>query len=255
MSYDVRNHWNHVADLISTRDSDTQLAGYDSLFDRYARSKIVDQIRKIQVFDKDVMEVGSGSGLNLLLLDAARPRSITAVDVSEKMLELAKTNMRQTRTPIKFVHIDGRSLPMPDASLDYAFTITVLQHNSDIEVLQSLVGNITRVVRERVYLFEDIASIEKGTPDYMLRPVEFYQSLFEKHGFHLVETRFIGLFYTQKLFSLFNRLTGLYKKKEGAATPTMLRFIQYPFLPITMLLDKLFVRQEGNALMVFERID
>ncbi|PIS12101.1 MAG: hypothetical protein COT73_00440 [Bdellovibrio sp. CG10_big_fil_rev_8_21_14_0_10_47_8] len=253
MEYDVRTHWNDVANAISTRDSGTQLAGYDSVLDRYARSKFLGYFTSIPVRQKDVMEVGSGSGLNLKLLDQGGALSITAVDISEKMLELAKKNMETAQAKTKFVHIDGRSIPLPDQSVDYAFTVTVLQHNSSVESLKSLTKDIARIVRERIYLFEDTSPKEKGSPDYMLRPIEFYQKMFESHGFKLVETKVINMYFTQKVFSLFNRITGLYGKSEGASTPWFLRWLQYPFLPMTMFLDKVFMRREGNTLMIFER--
>lgn len=255
MSYDVRTHWNDVASAISERNSGTQLAGYDSILDRHARAKFLQHFTAINVAGKNVMEIGSGSGLNLLLLNQGKAKSITAVDISEKMLELAKNNMKNAEAQKNFIHIDGRNIPLADKSIDYAFTVTVLQHNSDVASLTNLAKEISRVVSQKIYLFEDTAPREKGSPDYMLRPVSFYQNMFEANGFRLVETKYISMYFTQKLFSLFNRIFGLYGKKEGAATPLFAQIIQYPFLPITSLLDKLFQFKEGNTLMVFERLN
>jgi len=90
MVFEVRSHWNDVADAIHKRNSGSQLAGYDSLLDRYTRSKFLKIFKKIDVSNKIVMEVGSGSGLNLKVLDEAKPLSIIAVDISDDKLSFAK---------------------------------------------------------------------------------------------------------------------------------------------------------------------
>lgn len=254
MSYDPRHYWNDVADAIAARVSGSQVAGYDSPLDRYVRARFVKEFVSIRVTGKDVMEVGSGSGLNLQLLERGGARSITAVDVSERMLDIARKNMQRARVRTRFLHIDGQAIPLPDASIDYVFTVTVLQHNTDPVGLALLMSEIARVARERIYLFEDTARTERGIPEYVLRPVKFYQSVFEQRGYRMIEKRVINLFVTQKLFSLFNRIAGLYGKKEGAATGRVAALMQYPFLPFTVLLDRLVRWPEGNTVMVFERI-
>jgi SAM-dependent methyltransferase len=254
MSYDPRNHWNEVADAIVTRGSSSQVAGYDSPLDRYVRARFVKDFVAVPVAGRDVMEVGSGSGLNLQLLERGGARSITAVDVSERMLAIAKENMRGARASTRFLHIDGQRIPLPDASVDDVFTVTVLQHNSDPAGLASLMSEIARVARHRIYLFEDTARAERGTPEYMLRPVEFYRSFFEARGYRMIERRVTNLFVTQKLFSLFNRITGLYRKKEGAATTRLAAAVQYPFMPMTILLDNLVRWPVGMTKIVFERM-
>jgi hypothetical protein len=133
--------------------------------------------------------------------------------------------------------------------------VTVLQHNTDISSLEKLVGSISSVVREKIFIFEDTAIREKGTPDYMLRPVKFYENIFELHGFKLILTKNIKMYYTLRVLSLLNRLMGLYSKKEGESLTALQRFFQYPFLLITIFLDTVFTNNEGNTLMIFERVN
>lgn len=253
MSYDVRTHWNDVANAITTRNSGTLLAGYDSPLDRFIRRTFLKQFLKINFADKNVAEIGSGSGLNLKIVSQSGVKSITAIDISEKMLELAKKSLGTPPCPSQFIHMDGKSIPLADQTVDITFTVTVLQHNSDVANLKQLATHIARITKEKIYLFEDTAKKEKGTPDYMLRTNDFYKNLFEANGFKLVQIEPTKIYFTLRVFSLMNRLTGLYAKKEGGATPLWARLLQYPLFPLTTIADKIPGFSEGNTMFVFER--
>jgi len=62
----------------------------------------------------DVLEVGTGTGVNLPLY---RPEArVTGCDASEGMLAWAAH--RRTRAPVSLVQADGQRLPFPDGSFD-----------------------------------------------------------------------------------------------------------------------------------------
>lgn len=67
----------------------------------------------------DVLEVGVGTGINLKFYDSARVHSLTALDISEKMLEQARSKrslLGGTRST--FIQGSVEDLPFPDDTFD-----------------------------------------------------------------------------------------------------------------------------------------
>jgi len=129
----------------------------------------------------------------------------------------------------------------------------VLQHNSNNEMLSRLSSNFAKIITERLYIFEDTAKKTRGTEDYVLRSIDQYRGIFESNGFSMIDVVIVKMYFTQKVFSLINRIFGLYAKTEGAAAPRILIFIQTLTYPLTRFLDRLIKSNEGLTMMVFER--
>ncbi|MDR3389314.1 MAG: methyltransferase domain-containing protein [Rudaea sp.] len=79
-----------------------------------------------------VMEIGSGVGY--VLEEALRryqPASIVGLDIAAGMIEHARQRLRRDGVDsraIEFVHYDGIDVPLPDASIDYIYSVASLQH-------------------------------------------------------------------------------------------------------------------------------
>lgn len=65
----------------------------------------------------EVLEIGFGTGLNLPHLPGTVTR-LVAVDPMERGRALAEERLAATPVPVKFVGLDGESLPVADASVD-----------------------------------------------------------------------------------------------------------------------------------------
>ena len=65
----------------------------------------------------EVLEIGFGTGLNLPHLPGTVTR-LVAVDPMERGRSLAEERLAATPVPVKFVGLDGESLPVADASVD-----------------------------------------------------------------------------------------------------------------------------------------
>jgi ubiquinone/menaquinone biosynthesis C-methylase UbiE len=79
-------------------------------------------------FDKDVVELGCGTGRWLKGLEALAPRSLTGVDFSEAMLSEA-ANKCQISTSL--IHSDCSATPLPDNSADFilaSFVVSYIQN-------------------------------------------------------------------------------------------------------------------------------
>lgn len=82
----------------------------DTLIPRQETSQLVDMImdRYKKVTDLKVLDLGTGSGCIAIALGRhlTFPNEITAVDISEKALEVAKQNANNFNVKITFVHAD-----------------------------------------------------------------------------------------------------------------------------------------------------
>lgn len=88
--------------------------------------------------EMEVADIGAGSGfLSNALAD--RVRMVHLVDASEEMLSQAKNNLSQ-HTNTVFHLAEGRTIPLPDASLDAVFANMYLHHAPDpLAAIQEMV--------------------------------------------------------------------------------------------------------------------
>jgi ubiquinone/menaquinone biosynthesis C-methylase UbiE len=79
------------------------------------------------------LEIGSGTGYIMKAVDKALsgkgylPASITGLDIAESMLARAKQCLGEG-PPFRFLHYDGVTVPLPDMSLDFIYSVAALQH-------------------------------------------------------------------------------------------------------------------------------
>lgn len=96
--------------------------------------------------EEDVVEVGCGVG-RLTRVLARRGRSVRALDISPRMLELATENCAELDN-VDFVLGDGSSLTgIHDASADACVSLVVFQHIPDPAVTLDYIRDIGRVLR------------------------------------------------------------------------------------------------------------
>jgi len=116
---DVRaayNRWasSYDADKNTTRDLDAQI------------------VRRVglQLKDRDVLELGSGTGKNTVYL-AEQAKSVLAMDFSEGMI--ARAHQRIVTPNVRFLRHDVRELwPVPAASVDVVLANLILEHVHDL---------------------------------------------------------------------------------------------------------------------------
>ncbi len=95
--------------------------GYDSLY-RGEQEKKWKAIRGyIRVKRKKVLEVGCGTGI--ITEKLKRASRLVAVDISEKMIEIAKSKGIKA----EFLVADAENLPFEDKEFDIVISITMLQ--------------------------------------------------------------------------------------------------------------------------------
>lgn len=108
---------------------------------------LLDAVRVGLRSSDDVVEIGCGIG-RLTRPLAAQARSVRALDVSPRMLELAR-GYGGDLVNVEWLLGDGVSLAgIPDASADACVSHVVFQHISDPLVTLGYVGEIGRVLRD-----------------------------------------------------------------------------------------------------------
>jgi SAM-dependent methyltransferase len=226
LGYHPEPYWSRVATEIRKRGPYNCLAGNDNPFFRYKRQKFLARFLSTMDFDaKVVLEVGSGPGGNLLQIVQTRARRVIGIDISREMLDLAAETLKRYETIVELHKTDGEHLPLADGAVDLAFTVTVLQHNTDSYMFQSLVGEICRVTKHTVVLMEDTGRGFVG-PSFMVRPVEAYAAECRKHEFQLTDCRYLGLRVSRMAYALVRRLLVSPSHPEGKP---------FGFLPVAAL--------------------
>jgi SAM-dependent methyltransferase len=93
--------------------------------------------------DKDVLEIGCGTGVHARLLAEAGAR-LTAVDLTPTAVELTKRRLELAGLQADVREADAESLPFADASFDFVWSWGVIHHSEDTS---RVLAEIARVLR------------------------------------------------------------------------------------------------------------
>lgn len=96
-----------------------------------------------QLRDKDVLEIGCGTGVHARLLAEAGAR-LTAVDLTPTAVDLTKRRLELAGLEADVREADAESLPFPDAAFDFVWSWGVIHHSEDTN---RVLAEIARVLR------------------------------------------------------------------------------------------------------------
>src|SRR6266545_7286819 len=93
---------------------------YPYLVDKLGDPPPIRKIRQqiIPLAEGNVLEIGVGSGANLVHYDPARVNKLYALEPNPGMIRLAQKQLRRTRLNIEFLDLPGERLPLEDATVD-----------------------------------------------------------------------------------------------------------------------------------------
>jgi ubiquinone/menaquinone biosynthesis C-methylase UbiE len=144
-----------------------------------------------------ILDVGTGTGRAALAL-AAAGASVTGVDASREMLDVARARATESGLSAQFEVADAHALPFADRSVDVAICLRLLMHVPDWRLC---VGELCRVARWRVIVdfparasFAALESAARRRAAASGRVAEPYRVLAEREvrerleagGFHLL---------------------------------------------------------------------
>jgi len=250
-SYHPKKYWSDVAERIDQR-TDTSIAGDDSPFYRYKRKEFLKLLDQLDFENQKILEIGPGPGANLLHIYAKNPSSLTGVDISKKMISIAGKRLKNM--DISLEETDGESLPFDSESFDIVFSATVLQHNTDEEMMRKMLLEMCRVSRLKVCLFERIEKKQKGDHLCAGRTVDSYASICEAAGFKLIVKKFIQIEVSHWVSGTIRKGLNAEDRKEGEKLNTLSKALQKMSLPVTSLLDPLVKTERDLGMLIFERI-
>jgi len=249
-NYNPETYWSAVANRIELRDGGPFLAGDDEPYYRYKRNLFLQMLNKIEFKDKSVLEVGCGPGGNLIEILKHQPRELCGVDISEKMLEVAKRNLPP---PVKLVKSSLGLLPFGDGTFEVVFSATVLQHNLDEGQFSKLLEEMARVCSGKIYLFE---RVEKATyvTDYCIgRPLNAFADILKPRGYQLINAENISIKASYIMAGVIRKLFNRRSRAEGENLSEITIKLENLLLPITSKLDRLLKLKSDLTKMEFVR--
>lgn len=250
--YHPEEYWSEVGQRIAERDNgENIIAGDDEPYYRYKRKEFLKLLHEVKFDGKSVLEIGHGPGGNLLeIWNNHIPKSLNGVDISEQMVKLARNKIPSA---IQVEKINGTQLPFSNGQFDIVFTATVLQHNTDENMLKEIIGEICRVSGDTVVLFERIESSITGDDLCLGRPVGYYATLMKQHGFELESTKYINIRASYYMSGAIRKLLNPKTRKEGEPLNAISVFLQNVSIPITSILDKIFTSKKDIGRLIFKR--
>lgn len=250
-------YWDRVAvNIASSATPDKDLVGYHSPYDRYVRRvavALLDRFTAKIPHKRCLAELGSGAGLNLRYMNQFEPEKLLAFDCSANLLALAKAKLSDL-TNVAYILTDGNGLPVPEGvPIDLLYTVTVLQHIVHPDMFASVVAAMQASHAEYILILEDTRTpAAQPTADYILRTPLDYQAALSS-GYTPVASEFVSLTWAARLFGVINRVSGLYKKHEGAALPTPILRMAECLSPVAKGLDHLLPGRFGITALLFKR--
>lgn len=250
-NYHPEPYWSEVADKIAARGDENVVAGDDEPYYRYKRRAFLKLLNSVKFQGEKVLEIGNGPGGNLREVWKHNPKSLTGVDISQQMVDLAK---KHNHPDVNILKINGTELPFQDQTFDIVFTATVLQHNTDEAMLKQIMAELSRVAASRVFLFERIESEILGDELCYGRPVNYYEEIMKSNGYMLKNTAFVNVRVSYYVCGAIRKLFNPSSRKEGDPLNKFSIFLEKMTLPITKVLDRVFTSKKDVAKLEFERI-
>lgn len=248
--YHPEPYWSQVAEEVAAREGTNVIAGDDEPYYVYKRQRFLELLHELPLEGKHILEIGPGPGGNLLEISKRAPGRLAGADISAEMLKIAGSRVPKT---VDLVKTDGTSLPFDDREFDLVFSATVLQHNSDDGMMRQMAGEMARVSRNEVVLFEQVNNRISGDELMRARPINYYASIMEEYGYVLADHKMIDIVASYYVSGAIRKALNPATRKEGEPLTPLSLAMQKATLPVTKLLDKVIKAEKDLARMRFVR--
>ena len=239
-TYDPENYWTRIAGEVERRPAGNMLAGNSDPFYAYQRKKMLRRfLDKADVTGRTVLEVGCGPGGNLLHLQRRNPSRTIGVDVSSRMLDIARRRLQGC--DVELLKTDGRRIDLPDRTADVTFTVTVLMHITDDDMFHRLVAELCRLTRHTLIIIERTTGHQPAimAPDRhsTCRRIADYADAVRAHGLVVRDTEELRLRVSRFGCEYAQRVAGRAGRREGEPENAMTQFLQWNWLLVSRWVD------------------
>ena len=152
--------------VLDPQDKDNRKNKYLHAIHTQAVKSVVSEVENLNVLD-----FGCGTGRFSLLL-SGKARKVIGFDITPEMITSAR---KENSSPnIHYGIIDGTSLPLKDSSVDFIFSVWVLQYAARKQVTyKNIIEEFTRVLRPggKFFALEQVSFADEGNfrPECTLR--------------------------------------------------------------------------------------
>lgn len=237
IDYTPEEYWSEVAEQVDKRKNDNVVAGDDEPYYIYKRQKFLELFHGLSFSGKAIMELGNGPGGNLALLEDKDVSRLVGVDISQKMIDIARKRLKPSTELYKS---DGSTIPLDDAIFDMVYSVTVLQHITDETMLRSVTREMARVSKDELILFERVEKTIKGHESNCGRPISYYESMFSSYGYTLQSTRTAQIGVSRRMSAVTRKWMNSSSRKEGQPLSAFSLGVQKLLLPLTKVMDGIF---------------
>jgi len=138
MNFDIESNWNDMAKAYEDFTENPQSYSY-----KIEWPCIKNMLPHME--NKNILDLGGGTGRFASLLSEYNPESITVVDISEKMLSIGRQKTDKIKSKIEFVKADICDLKeFQNNAYDFIFSSTTFHY---LENLETIFSNISRLLK------------------------------------------------------------------------------------------------------------
>jgi ubiquinone/menaquinone biosynthesis C-methylase UbiE len=106
---------------------------------------LMETVESVDVEDKNVLDLGCGDGRHARLIKDIGAKTVTGIDISDDMIDIAKQNSQNTEG-VFFNVATGEDLPLGDRTMDLVVSNFVMHYFKESE---KVFKEISRVLKEK----------------------------------------------------------------------------------------------------------
>ena len=256
-TYDPEVHWTRVAGEVERRPAANMLAGSSDPFHAYQRKKMLRRfLDSVDVTNRTVLEVGCGPGGNLLHLQRRNPSRTIGVDISSRMLDIARRRLQGY--DIELAKTDGRRIDLPDRTADVTFTVTVLMHVTDDDMFRRLIAELCRVTRDTLIIIERTTRDQPPTMaadgHSTCRRLADYADAVRTHGLVVRDTEELRLRVSRFGCDYAHRLVGRAHRRDGEPETPLAQTLEWTWLLFSRWVDDFIPDEATLTKQTFVRV-